>query len=455
MRSFGSLAFRQVRARRLRSLLTAAGIVLGVGMILGVLLLTVTIHRTFTDLFDSVYGRTDLIVSGVGGDSVPRSTLGKARGVPDVEEALGNVTGVFTLVDRAGRASSDSSSRLNVAGESVAAAGLSDSRTVAGRDARHGMEISLQESWADANGISPGDGVRLATPSGVKRLRVVGLFQFTTGLDFGGQGFARIPLAPARRLMDKPRALDEVDVVVNGGDAAISRVRRQLREDLPGGIKVQTPESKTADVEQQLQAFNVILYFFAAMALFVGGFLIFNSFNMTVFQRTREIGMLRTLGAGRWMVAGSVLREAALLGLLGAVLGLGLGVALAAGLVELMRALNFPVGDLAFSSVAPVAAVVTGLITAVGGALYPARRAGRTSPIRAVLGTEGLRSALRPRRAVIGACLIPLGLAGAFWLGASNETTTIVAAAGMLGTIAIFFGIALVAPYVIRPLVRG
>jgi putative ABC transport system permease protein len=455
VRSFGSLALRQARARRLRSLLTATGIVLGVGMILGVLLLTVTIHKTFTDLFDSVYGRTDLIVSGVGGDSVPHSTLARVRGAPDVEEALGNVTGVFTLVDRAGQASSDSSSRLNVAGESAAAAALSDSRTVAGREARRGMEVSVQQSWADANGISLGDRVRLATPSGVKRLRVVGMFQFTTGLDFGGQGFARIPLATARRLMDKPRAFDEVDVVVNGGDPAISRVRRELRGELPQGIRVQTPESKTADVEQQLQAFNVILYFFAAMALFVGGFLIFNSFNMTVFQRTREIGMLRTLGAGRWMVAGSVLREAALLGLIGAALGLGLGVALAAGLVQLMRALNFPVGDLAFSGVAPVAAVATGLITAVGGALYPARRAGRTSPIRAVLGTEGLRAALRPRRAVIGACLIPLGLAGAFWLGASNETTTIVAAAGMLGTIAIFFGIALVAPYVVRPLVRG
>ncbi len=455
MRSFGSLAIRQVRARRLRSLLTAAGIVLGVGMILGVLLLTVTIHKTFTDLFDSVYGRTDLIVSGVGGDSVPRSTLAKARAVPEVAEAQGNVTSVFTLVDRSGDVSSDASSRLNVAGEHQAAAQLSDARTVAGRDARSGLEIALQESWADANGLSLGDRVRLATPAGVKRLRVIGLFQFTTGLDFGGQGFARMPLAPARRLMDKPRDFDEVDLVVDGGEGAISRVRNELRGELPRGVKVQTPEGKTDDVEQQLQAFNVILYFFAAMALFVGGFLIFNSFNMTVFQRTREIGMLRTLGAGRWAITGSVLREAALLGLLGAVIGLGLGVALAAGLIELMRALDFPVGDLAFSSYAPVAAAVTGLVTAVLGALYPARRAGRTSPIRAVLGTEGLRASLRPRRAAIGAVLIPLGLAGAFWLGASDETTTIVAAAGMVGTLAIFFGIALVAPFVIRPLVRA
>ncbi len=455
LRSFGSLAFRQVRARRWRSLLTAAGIVLGVGMILGVLLLTVTIHRTFTDLFDSVYGRTDLIVSGVGGDSVPRSTLAEVRGTPDVSQALGTVTGVFTLVDSAGRASGDPSARLNAAGEDPAAARLSESRTVAGRAARRGMEIQLQESWADANGIALGDEVPLATPAGVRRLKVVGLFQFTTGLDFGGQGFARLPLASARRLMGKPRAFDEIDVVVDGGDATISRVRRELRAELPAGIRVQTPEGKTADVEQQLQAFNVILYFFAAMALFVGGFLIFNSFNMTVFQRTREIGMLRTLGAGRWAITGSVLREAALVGLLGAVLGLGLGVGLAIGLIELMRALSFPVGDLAFSAFAPVAAVVTGLVTAVLGALHPARRAGGTSPIRAVLGTEGLRARPRPRRAAVGAALIPAGLAGAFWLGASDQTTTVVAAAGMLGTIAIFLGIALVAPFAIRPLVRG
>src|SRR4029079_11380081 len=139
---------------------------------------------------------------------------------------------------------------------------------------------------------------------------VVGLCRFASVLYFGGQGFARMPLAPARRLMDKPRAFDEIDLVVSGGDQAISRAQRQVQRALPPGVRVQTPEGKTADVEQQLQAFNVILYFFAAMALFVGGFLIFNSFNMTVFQRTRELGMLRTLGAGRWMITGSVLREA-------------------------------------------------------------------------------------------------------------------------------------------------
>ena len=362
---------------------------------------------------------------------------------------------MFTLVDASGKASTDASAQVNVAGRGPDAPDLTDASTVAGHDPRRGLDVSLQDSWAAANDIELGDRVRFATPSGVRRMPVVGLFKFPTGLDFGGQGFAFMPLASARRVMDKPHVYDEVDLAVDGGSDTIAAVQRHLRSRLARGVKVETPDNKTADVESQLAAFNAILYFFAAMALFVGGFLIFNSFNMTVFQRTREIGMLRTLGAGRGRITGSVLREAALLGVLGAVLGVGLGVALAKGLIGLMRALDFPVGRLAFEAYAPVAAVATGLVTAVVGALLPARRAGRTSPIRAVLGTEGLRARLRPRRAALGAALIGLGLGGAWWLGAADETTTLVAAAGMLGTVAIFFGIALVAPFVIRPLVRA
>jgi putative ABC transport system permease protein len=454
VRSFDSLAFRQVRARRLRALLTAAGIVLGVGMIVGVLVLAATIQRTFTDLFDSVYGKTDLVVSGTDQTSLPHSTLGRVRATREVAGAEGRISTVFSVVDRFGRAEGDAASQLNVAGEDPEATNLTDAETVAGRRPRRGGEIMLQESWAEAQELDVGERVRLATPSGLARLRVVGVFQFATGLDFGGEGFGTVALGEARELMEKRRAFDEVNVVVAGGEDTIARVQDQLRDELGKGVRVLTPSAKSDEVEAQLQAFNAILYFFAAMALFVGGFLIFNSFNMTVFQRMREIGMLRTLGATRGMVTRSVLTEAALLGLVGVALGIGLGMVLALGLIWLMRdVLDFPVGELRFTWLAPAAAVVTGLGTALLGALYPARRAGRTSPIRAVLGGEGLRSRPRPRRAALGAGMIVAGLAGAFWLGAADETTPIVAAAGMAGTVAIFFGIALVAPFVVVPMV--
>ncbi len=146
--------------------------------------------------------------------------------------------------------------------------------------------------------------------------------------------------------MDKKRSFDEIDVIAEGGAETIASLERRIDRRFGKGVDVETPQTKSEDVESQLQAFNAILYFFAAMALFVGGFLIFNSFNMTVLQRTREIGMLRTLGTPRRKITGSVLREAALLGVLGAVLGLGLGFALAYALAEFVRALDFPVGRL-------------------------------------------------------------------------------------------------------------
>jgi putative ABC transport system permease protein len=489
MRSFAGLAPRQLRARRLRALLTAAGIVLGTGMILGVLLLSATIQSTFSDLFESVYGRADLVVSGSqSSGSLRSSTLREVRRTDGVAEATGNIQTSFNLIERSqgqqtapppvpealpegtaapGEAALPAAGRappaetevtgepLNVIGQNPAASDFSDTETVSGRDPIRGREIALQESWADANKIELGDRIRLATPSGRARLEVVGLFQFATGLDFGGEGFATIPLAEARDLMDQPRGFDEVQLTVSGGEETISEVRRRLERKLERGAKVATPEAKSDEVEDQLQAFNVILYFFAAMALFVGGFLIFNSFNMTVLQRIREIGMLRTLGATRSMVARTVLIEAALLGIVGTILGLGLGVGLAQGLVVITRDFaDIPIGDLRFEWWAPAAAIATGVVTSVLGAAWPARRAGRTSPIRAVLGSEGLRSRPRPRRGAIGVVLIVLGLGGAFWLGAADETTTIVAAAGMTGTIAIFFGIAMASPFVIAPLVR-
>ena len=157
MRNFGSLAFKQVRSRRARSLLTAAGIVLGVGMILGVLLLSATINRTFTDLYDSVYGKADLIVSGGGEDSLPKNALRKVEDAPGTGEAVGRIQSVFTLVDDEGEAPPDATKQLNVAGQDPDATDVTDSETVAGRDPERGREIAVQDSWADANDVKVDD----------------------------------------------------------------------------------------------------------------------------------------------------------------------------------------------------------------------------------------------------------------------------------------------------------
>ncbi|MDP9227539.1 MAG: ABC transporter permease [Actinomycetota bacterium] len=454
MRSYYTLSLRQLRTRRLRLVLTAAGIVLGVGMICGVVLLAATIERTFTDLYDSIYGKTDLVVSGSQSTgSLPASALKRVRDTDGVEEATGNVFSALSLVGEGGRV--DDAANLNTSGIDTGVDDYTDSQLTEGREIERGREIEVEQSWAEANGITTGETVRLAAPSGIVELRVVGLFRFANGLDFGGEGFAQVPLPTARRAFDRPRAFDEIQVIVAAEDrGGVAETQRRLEARFGKGVEVATPDSKGEDVQEQLQALNIVLYFFAGMALFVGGFLIFNSFNMTVLQRMREIGMQRTLGATRPMIVRSVLFEAMAMGLIGAPLGLGLGVLLALGLIALMRSIGFPVGDLELVPIAFAAAVATGLITATAGALNPARRAGRIAPIRAVLGSEGIRDNPRPARALIGALLILPGLAGAFLLGAAEETTTLVVAAGIGGTIAIFFGIALIAPFLISPLTR-
>ncbi len=455
MRSYYSLSLRQFRTRRLRVLLTATGIVLGVGMITGVLLLSATIQRTFSNLFDAVYGETDLVLSGTQSTgSLPTDSLDRAKATQGVEDASSDIFSTLTVINTENEALSGAGSSVNVIGMDPDAPDFSDSEVVEGREVEGGDEIGIDSGFASSNGIEVGDRLRLAAPSGVIEPKVVGIAQFTNGLEFGGEGFGVLPIETAREAFDKPDGWDEVNVVVDGGKAEISAVRKRLRAEFGKGVEIATPDGKSQEVEDQLQAFNVVLYFFAGMALFVGGFLIFNSFNMTVLQRMREIGMQRTLGATGGMIVRSVLFEAIYMGLIGAVLGLGLGVLLALGLIELMKALSFPIGNLHFTWVAPAAAVATGLLTACLGALNPARRAGRIAPIRAILGTLGVRDRPGPMRAAIGVALIVPGLAGAFLLGAADETTTPVIAAGIGGTIAVFFGIALLAPFVIEPMTR-
>src|SRR5687768_8045623 len=118
-------------------------------MILGVLLLAATINRTFADLYDSVYGRADLVVSGTGEDSLPGSALKKVESTNGVDEAVGRIIGIFTLIEGDGTAPPDASNELNVAGQDPDAADVTDSETVAGREPEGAREIALQQSWAD------------------------------------------------------------------------------------------------------------------------------------------------------------------------------------------------------------------------------------------------------------------------------------------------------------------
>jgi putative ABC transport system permease protein len=455
--SFSGLSLRTLRARPLRSGLTAGAIVLGVGMVFGVLLLVGTIHSTFGRLYDSIYGRTDIVVSGkAAAGALDASTIDGIRQVKGVRSASGTIFTFLSTVDARGRVERGRSTRMNAVGSDYSQPDTTDSRQVAGRNPRPGAgEIEIDSGWAAERGLHVGDRVKVSTPTGIATLRVSGTYELGGGISLGGYGTGSMPLQDARRLMDKPDTWDEIDVVVTPG-TPVGDVRARLQRRLPEGVDVVTPQTRSDEVQDQLAGLDVVLYFFSGIALFVGAFLILNSFNMTVLQRMREIGTLRALGASDRRVAGSLLVVAVVLGAVGSVLGLALGAGLAVLLLKAIQGFGLPVGDIQFSTSAVVGALVTGMLATLAGAVWPAVRAARVAPVEAMRGGARIGRPPGLRRALVGLALFVPGMAvgGLFWFGDTTQGGVLGAIGGIGSTVVLFVGMVLLAPFLVLPLVR-
>ena len=456
LHGFAGIGLRSLRTRPLRSVLTTAGIVLGVGMAFGVLILVSTIHSSFGNLFSAIYGNTTVIVSGksmVG--SVPADTLPKVQRVDGVEAAVGGISGIFRVVDEDGEARSSRGSTLFVSGVDFNAPDPTGSKIVSGREPSGPRDIELERGWAEQERIEAGDHLRLATPAGLRELYVAGIFELRTSLDLGGYGTGALPVRTARELTGKRGVWDEIDVIAADGVSA-GTLQRRIAAVVGPGVEVATPAGKGEEANEAMSGLDIVLYFFSGMAIFVGAFLILNSFSMTVLQRVREIGTLRALGASRHRIATSVVGEALILAVVGCLLGLALGVALAEVLAAAMRSFfGLPLAALDITAGAAAVAVLVGFLATVAGSLYPALQAGRISPIKALTGGAEVERRPGLRRALAGFALFLPGLAvgGLFWF--SNQSGGALAAlVGVGSTVTMFVGMVLLAPFVVMPVVR-
>jgi putative ABC transport system permease protein len=455
LRSFNSLALRQLRTRPLRSVLTAFGVVLGVGMVFGVLLLVGTIRATFDEVIDSAWGETDLILMGEGNGTMAADTLDRVKKVEGVREAAGMVGGMFTRLAADGSPINGTKGQMLIAGYETKGYQPYDFRVVEGRKVAAGREVMVEQNWAQDRGYDVGDRVRVAGPTGETKLPIIGIFKLTSSLNVGGLGYAAMPLDAARRVFDQPTGWMQISIAaLDRGE--VEPLQRRVERVVGPGANVQTPGEVSDQIGEQLAGLSMVLYFFSGVALFVGGFLILNSFNMTVLQRMRELGMLRTLGASRKMATLSVLTEALVIGAVGTLLGLALGLALASGLIALMRGMGVPVGTLDVSTSAAITAAVIGIVVTLLGAFWPAHRAGRVSPIRAVVGGAQLGGSASKRRLAVALALFLPGLwfGGSFWFGGESETGGLAAFGGIVMTMAMFAGMAIAAPFVILPVIR-
>jgi putative ABC transport system permease protein len=460
---------KSLLARKLRLLLSGLAVVLGVMAVSGALVLTDTLGRSFDALFQTVNQNLDVQVSGTqnvqdgerGGDPVttpiPAAVVGKVAAVPGVRSAIGVV-----IADGA-RVVGPDGKVIGSAGPPRFGVGwrgeVGFTQLREGRGPRAPSEVAIDAGLAKQGGFQVGDKLGVLTLQPRKTFTLVGIFGYTGGRDsLGGETRVAFTEPVAQQLMlGHPGAYSVVNVQAQQGTSA-SELRDAIQARLGGGYLVRTRErvaaDQAADVEGFLGFIRAFLLGFAAVALFVGVFLILNTFSILVAQRTRELALLRALGAGRGQVLRSVLVEAVVVGLLAATIGLVAGLGVAVGLRAVMEAqsgVRFPDAGLALPGSAVVASYLVGVLVTVVAALLPALRASRVAPMAA------LREAATPDRpltALTVAGAVPAllgGVAVGVALFGDLGDGTLPALLG--GVLLAFVGVAMLTPAIGRPAV--
>jgi len=456
------VTLRGLLAHKLRLALTALAIVLGVTFISGTFVLTDTLNNTFSTLFTSVYHKIDFQVRGVpelgsGANAtrnpLPDSLLTSVRAVPGVGQAYGGVEGYAQFVARDGKPISSTAGNLGIDFDPDQQ--ISSLHLIAGSAPTTSDDVVMDAATAQSYGFSVGQQVRVLSASvPPQAFTITGIAQFGSDNNLAGATIAAFTLPTAQRELGQTGLLDDINVVAAPG-ADKATVQAAIARVLPSGAQVVTGQTvineNTNSVSQALSFFNTALLIFALISLFVGAFTIYNTFSIIVGQRTRELALLRVVGASRRQVFRSVLGEAAIVGLISSAIGVGLGVLAAIGLKALVNSFgsSLPTGSLIFEPRTAIVGLVVGTVVTVVSAIGPARNAVRIPPVAALADRPVDETGTGParRRLIAGAAL---GVAGVALL-VIGLSKPIVALVGV-GAVCIFVGVAMLAPAVARPL---
>jgi len=464
-----AVALKGLAGRKVRALLTALAVVIGVMMVSGTLVLTDTIQKGFDGVFTASYEKTDAVIAGKeivkgsqsGAATVPASLLTRVRALPEVAAAGGTIAPAASnkaeIFGRDGTPVGSSDAPQFGLGHDASLPQFSPLRLTTGRWPVGSRQVVLDAGTAADEHFSVGDTVAVSTLGAKRRYEVTGIATFGAVNSLGNATMAIWDLPTAQTLLDKKGRFDGISIAARQGTSPDALIRA-VRPLVPASLQVKdAAQQAAADASETNVIVKAIRYFllgFGAIALFVGAFVIFNTLSITVAQRTREFATLRTLGASRKQVMRSVVIEGVVIGLLASVLGLFAGL----GLARLLSAVGgeLPEAGMVFALRTVLVSLALGTVVTVLASVTPALRATRVPPIAAVREGSTLPPSRFAAHSLKTAVVVLGGSVTAICVGvlASGLNGLAVVLLLGLGIVALFVGVALAAPHMVKPLTR-
>ncbi|MFF0064094.1 ABC transporter permease [Streptomyces sp. NPDC005279] len=456
-------ALRNVLAHKARLLMTVLAVMLGVAFVSGTLVFTDTLGNAYRKQSAKSYDNVAVAVTTYTGQSdgkkkagIDTRTLEKIRSLDGVADATGRVSGFAGVADQDGK----------LIGNGWSNTGANFAPGKDGKDAQYTFtdgsgpvkdsQIALDQDSAAKGEYRVGDTVRVATNGPVKEYTLSGVFTTEDGGVNAGGSLVLFDTPVAQKLYLQPGYFKDVTVAAAAG-ASDRKILDEVTPLLPKDAEAQTGKQLADDqarmIEEGLSNLNTMLLAFAAIALFVGVFLIANTFTMLVAQRTRELALMRAVGASRRQVKRSVMLEALVVGALASVIGFVLGIGLATGLRSAMGTFGakVPAGPLIISPTAIASALAVGVLVTVLAAWLPARRAAKIPPVAAMSSVHAVATtkSLVVRNSIGGAITL-LGAAGILGGAAAGKDGRMLIGAGAFLAM---IGIIVLIPLLSRPVI--
>ncbi len=476
------IAWKNLKTYPVRIFLTTSSVILGVAVIIASSIFAESNKNAFDNLFSGIYEGIDLVVQpvqegfaeGFDGDGgqgpisfdvkkIPDSRIAEIQQIEGVKDAWGEVLGFAQFIKVV-----DGETVLISNGFAPTFGGAWDTSPYApqwklleGNPPTNTKEVVMDAVTAENHDFKVGEKVTVLAGATPATFTIVGIAEFANVGTPGGASFALFEFRTAQRLLDSVGEVDIINVIIENS-ADIDMVRNSIADldtENLNVINAQEAAAEQADsIKQGLDFFNTILNVFAGIAIFVGAFIIQNTFRIILLQRTKELSLLRALGTSKRQIYRLVISESLFMSIVGSGLGIGLGIGLAVAVKEGLKYFEFglPDGPLVLTPSAAATGIAIGVTVTILSSILPARKASQVSPLEAIrdsVSTPRRKSLLL--RLLFGSAVSSFGfvmLFGVLYEFLDLPNLTSLQQVGF-GAAVIFIGISIITPSITKPFV--